>query len=99
MLIYVFNVPILDRVAVRRIGSGSPKSPGEDMKFIRIVGALLPLALLLPALGLAQGSAQTDDIAKLREQIAAQQKQLDEQRRALEAAQRALQSAQTAIDS
>src|SRR5208283_3086600 len=69
------------------------------MKSTRIIGALLPLALLVPFLCLAQGSAQTDDIAKLREQIAAQQKQLDEQRRALESAQRALESAQKAIDS
>ncbi len=59
----------------------------------------MPLALLLPVLCLAQGSAQTDDIAKLREQIAAQQKQLDEQRQALETAQKALESAQKAIDS
>ncbi|MGB7758475.1 MAG: hypothetical protein WBL61_01525 [Bryobacteraceae bacterium] len=69
------------------------------MKPIRIVSSLLPLALLLPVLCLAQGSAQTDDIAKLREQIAAQQKQLDEQRQALETAQKALESAQKAIDS
>jgi len=69
------------------------------MKFIRIAGWLLPLALLLPVLCLAQASAQTDDIGKLREQIAAQQKQLDEQRQALESAQRSLESAQKAIDS
>ena len=66
------------------------------MKLIRMVGWFLSLALLLPVLCLAQGSAQTDDIAKLRDQIAAQQKQLDEQWRALEAAQKALASAQTA---
>jgi hypothetical protein len=40
------------------------------MKVIRIGGSLLPLALLLPVLCVAQGSAQTGDIAKLREQIA-----------------------------
>jgi hypothetical protein len=68
------------------------------MKFIRMVGSLLPLALLLPVLGLGQGSAQTDELAKLREQIAAQQQQLDEQRRALNSAQKALASAQAAID-
>ena len=68
------------------------------MKFIRIVGSLLPLALLLPVLCLAQGSAQTDDIAKLREQIAAQQKQLDQQRQALEAAQKAIDSQQKLLD-
>ena len=68
------------------------------MKFIRIVGSLLPLALLLPVLCLAQGPAQTDDIAKLREQIAAQQKQLDEQRQALDAAQKALDSQQKLLD-
>jgi len=69
------------------------------LKPIRIVGSFLPFALLLPVLCLAQGSAQTDDIAKLREQIAAQQKQLDQQRQALETAQKALASAQKAIDS
>jgi hypothetical protein len=69
------------------------------MRFSRIIGTLLPLALMLPVLCLAQGSAQTDDIAKLREQIAAQQKQLDQQRQALETAQKALESAQKAIDS
>ena len=69
------------------------------MKVIRIGGSLLPLALLLPVLCLAQGSAQTGDIAKLREQIAAQQKQLDEQRQAIETARKALESAQAAIDS
>jgi hypothetical protein len=69
------------------------------MKFIRTVGSLLPLALLLPILSLAQGSTQTDDITKLREQIAAQQRQLDEQRQALDTAQKALASAQAAIDS
>ena len=69
------------------------------MKFMRIVGSLLLFALLLPVLCLAQGSAQTDEIAKLREQIAAQQKQLDEQRQALNSAQKALASAQVAIDS
>jgi hypothetical protein len=69
------------------------------MKLIRIVSPLVALALLLPALCMAQGSAQPDDIAKLREQIAAQQKQLDQQRQALDAAQKALSSAQASIDS
>jgi hypothetical protein len=69
------------------------------MKLTGIASALLPLALLLPMLCMAQGSVSTDDIAKLREQIAAQQKQLDEQRQALETAQKALESAQKAIDS
>ena len=68
------------------------------MKLIRIVGSLLSLALLLPVLCLAQGSAQTDDIAKLREQIAAQQKQLDQQRQALESQQKALDSQQKLLD-
>ena len=68
------------------------------MKLIRIVGSLLPLAFLLPVLCLAQGSAQTDDIAKLREQIAAQQKQLTEQRQALESQQKALDSQQKLLD-
>jgi uncharacterized coiled-coil protein SlyX len=63
------------------------------------MSALLPLAVLFPVMCLAQGSVQTDDIAKLREQIAAQQKELDQQRQALEAAQKALESAQRAIDS
>src|ERR1017187_9659259 len=49
------------------------------MKFIRIVISLLSLAWLLPVVCLAQGSAWTDDVAKLRAQIVAQQKQLDEQ--------------------
>ncbi len=69
------------------------------MKFIRIVGSFLPLALLLPVLSLAQGPTQADDITRLREQIAAQQKQLDQQRQALESAQKALVTAQAAIDS
>jgi uncharacterized coiled-coil protein SlyX len=69
------------------------------MKLIRIASSLLLLALLLPVACLAQGSAQTDDISKLREQIAAQQKQLDEQRQALESAQKSLEAAQKAIDS
>jgi uncharacterized coiled-coil protein SlyX len=69
------------------------------MKSIRIIGALLPLALLFPIMCLAQNSPQPDDIAKLRDQIAAQQKQLDEQRQALDAAQKALESAQKSIDS
>jgi uncharacterized coiled-coil protein SlyX len=68
------------------------------MKSIRIVASLLPLALLFPVLCLAQGSAQTNDITKLREQIAAQQKQLDEQKKALEAAQQALDAQQKALD-
>src|SRR5208283_4751655 len=80
-------------------GPAHPKIPGVYMKFTRIFGSLLPLALLFPVLCLAQGSAQTDDIAKLREQIAAQQKQLDQQRQALESAQKALESAQKSIDS
>ena len=57
------------------------------MKIVRIVGSLSSLAFLLPVLCLAQASAPPDDIARLREQIAAQQKQLDQQRQALEAAQ------------
>ena len=69
------------------------------MKLIKTVSPLVALALLLPVLCLAQGSTQTDDIAKLREQIAAQQQQLDRQRQALESAQKALESAQKAIDS
>jgi hypothetical protein len=68
------------------------------MKLIRIVGALLPLALLLPVLCFAQGAAQSDDIAKLRQQIAAQQKQLDEQRQALDAAQKALDAQQKLLE-
>lgn len=39
--------------------------------------------LLLPVVCLAQGLAPVDEIARLREQVAAQQKQLDEQRKAL----------------
>jgi hypothetical protein len=58
----------------------------------------LPLALLVPVLCLAQGSAQTGEIAKLREQIAAQQKQLDEQRKALDAAQAAINAQQKLLD-
>ena len=69
------------------------------MKLTRIVGLLLPFALLLPVLCRAQGSARTDDITKLREQIAAQQKQLDEQRQALEGARQALETAQKTLDS
>jgi hypothetical protein len=68
------------------------------MKFIRIVISLLSLAWLLPGLCLAQGSAWTDDVAKLREQIAAQQKQLDEQRQALESAQAAIDSQRKMLD-
>jgi hypothetical protein len=68
------------------------------MKLIRIVGLLLPIAWLLPVLCLAQGSAQTDDVAKLREQIAAQQKQLNEQRQALESQQKALDAQQKLLD-
>src|ERR1039458_5231329 len=63
-----------------------------------MVVSLLSLALLLPALCLAQGSAWTDDIAKLRAQIAAQQKQLDEQRQALESAQAAIDSQKKLLD-
>jgi len=69
------------------------------MKLTGIASALLPLALLLPMLCMAQGSVSTDDIAKLRDQIAAQQKQLDDQRQALDAAQKALAAAQQSIDS
>src|ERR1035438_10430253 len=68
------------------------------MKFIKIAGSCLPLALLFPVLCGAQGSAQTGEIAKLREQIAAQQKQLDEQRKALDAAQAAIDSQQKMLD-
>jgi len=68
------------------------------MKLIRTLGLLLPLALLLPVLCVAQGTAQTSEIAKLREQIAAQQKQLDEQRKALDAAQAAIDSQQKLLD-
>jgi uncharacterized coiled-coil protein SlyX len=68
------------------------------MKLIRIVGSLLPLAFLIPVLCLAQASAQTDDIARLREQIASQQKQLDQQRQALESQQKALDSQQKLLD-
>jgi hypothetical protein len=69
------------------------------MKLTSIIGALLPLALVLPGLGLAQSSAQVDDVAKLRDQIAAQQKQIDQQRQAIDAARAAIDSAQRAIDS
>jgi hypothetical protein len=68
------------------------------MKLIRIVGWLVPLALLFPVLCRAQGAAPADDIAKLREQIAAQQKQLDQQRQALETAQKALDAQQKLLD-
>jgi len=68
------------------------------MRLTGIASYYLALALLLVWCP-TRGSAQTDDIAKLREQIAAQQKQLDEQRQALDAAQRALEAAQKAIDS
>src|ERR1035437_3099905 len=68
------------------------------MKIVSNVGSLLSLAVLLPALCLAQGSAQPDDIARLREQIAAQQKQLDQQRQALESQQKALDSQQKLLD-
>jgi len=66
---------------------------------MKIVSRLLPLALFLRVLCLAQGSVQADDITRLRQQIAAQQRQLDEQRRALDSAQKALAAAQAAIDS
>jgi len=69
------------------------------MKSIKNVGPLWPLVLLFPVLCLAQGSAQTDDLTKLRTQIAAQQKQLDEQRQALDTAQKALEAAQQTLDS
>jgi hypothetical protein len=68
------------------------------MKIVRNVGSLLSLAVLLPALSLAQGSAQSDDVAKLREQIAAQQKQLDQQRQALDSQQKALDAQQKLLD-
>jgi hypothetical protein len=68
------------------------------MKFIRIVVSLSSLLLLLPPLCPGQASTWTDDVAKLREQIAAQQKQLDEQRQALESAQKALDSQQKLLD-
>ena len=61
-------------------------------------GLLLPLALLLPSLCVAQGSASTDDIVTLRDRIAAQQKQLDEQRQALESAQKAIDAQQKLLD-
>ena len=61
-------------------------------------GLLLPLALLLPSLCVAQGSASTDDIVTLRDRIAAQQKQLDQQRQALDAAQKALDAQQKLLD-
>ena len=68
------------------------------MRIVRNVSSLLSLAVLLPALCLAQGSAPSDDVAKLREQIAAQQKQLDQQRQALDAQQKALDSQQKLLD-
>jgi hypothetical protein len=68
------------------------------MKLTRIVGWLLPLALYLPVLCLAQSAAPAGDVAKLREQIAAQQKQLDQQKQALEAAQKALDAQQKMLD-
>ncbi|MGA9626617.1 MAG: hypothetical protein WBQ65_19240, partial [Bryobacteraceae bacterium] len=68
------------------------------MKLIRNVSSLLSLAVLLPALCLAQGAAPSDDVAKLREQIAAQQKQLDQQRQALDAQQKALDAQQKLLD-
>jgi hypothetical protein len=68
------------------------------MKIVRIVGSLSSLAFLLPVLCLAQASAPPDDIARLREQIAAQQKQLDQQRQALESQQKALDAQQKLLD-
>jgi len=68
------------------------------MRIVRNVSSLLSLAVLLPALCLAQGSAQSDDVAKLREQIAAQQKQLDQQRQALDSQQKALDAQQKLLD-
>jgi hypothetical protein len=59
----------------------------------------MALALLLSPFCAVQGLAQTDEIAQLREQLAAQQKQLDEQRRGLESATKTLASAQAALDS
>ena len=67
------------------------------MKLIRI-GSLLPLVFLFPVLCLAQASAQTDDIARLREQIAAQQRQLDQQRQAIDSQQKAIDSQQKLLD-
>ena len=68
------------------------------MNIVRNVSSLLSLAVLLPALCLAQGAAPSDDVAKLREQIAAQQKQLDQQRQALESQQKALDAQQKLLD-
>ena len=68
------------------------------MKFMSNVGSLLSLAALLPAFCLAQASAQSDDVATLREQIAAQQKQLDQQRQALDAQQKVLDAQQKLLD-
>ena len=68
------------------------------MKIVRNVSSLLSLAALLPALCLAQASAPSDDVAKLREQIAAQQKQLDQQRQVLDAQQKALDAQQKLLD-
>src|ERR1019366_4730127 len=68
------------------------------MKIVRNVSSLLSLAVLLPALCLAQGSAPSDDVARLREQIAAQQKQLDQQRQALDSQQKALDAQQKLLD-
>jgi len=68
------------------------------MRIVRNVSSLLSLAVLLPALCLAQGAAPSDDVAKLREQIAAQQRQLDQQRQALDAQQKALDAQQKLLD-
>ena len=68
------------------------------MNIVSNVGSLLSLAVLLPALCLAQASAPSDDVAKLREQIAAQQKQIDQQRQALDAQQKAIDSQQKLLD-
>jgi hypothetical protein len=54
--------------------------------------------LLLPVVCPAQGPAPTENLTKLREQIAAQQKQLDEQRKALESAQQAIDAQQKLLD-
>jgi len=60
---------------------------------------LISLALFLsPAVCLAQGSAPADDIARLREQIAAQQRQLDDAKKALQAAQAAIDAQQQILN-
>jgi len=58
---------------------------------MRKVCGLLPLALIV-------ASAQTDEVQKLREQIAAQQKQLDGLRAALDSAQSAIDTQKKELD-